>query len=176
MNYNLILKRLDNDLPKFLTLDEIKLYLRVDFQEDDQLLINLAVAACEKAENFTALNLLERFVKQVAFDVCGSEIQLHHAPIMKIESVLDENNLPISSEIWVFNEHDNKIEFLSEQRSSKISIHYISGFTRSNIAQSIKIGLLEYISSLYDGNSVDLDIPFNSIDLYSAYRNKKIWR
>ena len=176
MSYNIVLKRLDNQLPNFLTLNEIKAYLRVDSKEDDAILTSLAIAACEKAENFMSVNLLERSVKQVVFDVFGSKIKLHQHPVIKVENVLDENNEVLPNGTWVFNNNSNNIEFSSEKRSSTMSINYISGFTRSNVSQAIKIGLLEHISSLYDGQSIDQGIPASSVDLYSTFRNRRIWR
>ncbi len=176
MNYNLVLKRLDNQLPEFLTLADIKSYLRIDFQEDDELLRSLAIAVCEKAESFMAINLLERYAKQVVFDVASSEVLLYQTPVIKVEKVLDENNTIMPAESWVFNDRSNTVRFFREKRSAQISIEYVSGFTKNNIAQSIKCGLLEHISYLYDGKSISEGLPASSVDLYSAFRNRKIWR
>lgn len=176
MHYNLILKRLDNKLPNFLDLEEIKKYLRVDFNEDDDVLVSLAIAVCEKAESFMSINLLERSVKQVVSGVFTSSIKLYQEPVIKVENVLIGDNA-ISSQEWIFNLHNNYVDFNSGvQSSSQITIDYISGFTQRNISHAIKIGILEHIEFLYDGHSLNSDIPSSSIALYSVFRNLKVWR
>lgn len=176
MNYKLVLRRSDNSLPSFLTLEDIKSYLRVDFEEDDKLLVNLAIAACEKAENFIGISVLERSVSQVNYDIYDSHIKLYQSPVIKVERVLDERSEMIPDQEWEFNNRDYTIIFKQERRASQISIDYISGFTKNNISQSIKVGLLEHIMFLYDGKSNAQEMPVRSIDLYSLFRNRKVWR
>ena len=175
-NYNIVSRRLENDLPSFLSLRGIKKYLRVDSEQDDNLLRKLAIAVCERAETFIKIDILERSIKQVIYDFAGSKLKLYKQPIVKVHKVLDENNNAISSDLWNLDDDNGYINFNSDLNLSRITVEYGSGFSQHNVSQAIKYGLLEHIAHIYDGKATVQEFPESSIDLYLSFRKCRIWR
>ena len=149
--------------------------MRIDFDEDNRLLRDLAVVACEKAENFLGIHLIQRSMKQVHYDFYGNKVKLLKTPVMLVSQVKGANDKTFSRDEWNFDKDNGTVEFEEEVRGEKIEIHYISGM-KDDTSKSIKYGVLEHIAYLYNGQSQDSGIPDSSLDLYLSLRNCKIWR
>lgn len=175
-NYKIISKRLDNDLPSFLSLKGIKTYLRIDFDKDDSLLTKIAVAVCERAESFIKMNILERSIKQVIYDFTGSRLKLYKQPVIRVSKVLDQNYQAISKGLWSLDDDSDYVFFNNDLSVPSITIEYIAGFTNRTISQAIKYGLLEHIAHIYDGKATAQEFPASSFDLYLSFRKYRMWR
>ena len=175
-NYNILSRRLDTDIPSFLSLKGIKKYLRVDSEKDDDLLSKIAIAACERAESFIKIDILERVIKQVVYDFVGSKLKLHKKPVVKVHRILDDSGNSISSDTWHFDDERGIVIFDNELNLPSITVEYGSGFTQNNVSQAIKYGLLDHIAHIYDGKATVKEFPASSVDLYLSFRKHRIWR
>jgi uncharacterized phiE125 gp8 family phage protein len=69
-----------------LTLAEVKAYRRVDFDDDDALLLSLITAARKHVENFCGISLVTQ-TRETLYDYFPLYIQLDYGPIQSIASV-----------------------------------------------------------------------------------------
>lgn len=165
-------------LVEVLSLDEIKSYLRINSNEDDDLLNNLQIAVRKTAESYTS----KAFVQQeweVVFDDLGSEkIILPITPIISLLSIkyLDKNDNEI-----IINESDYylcKIQSVVTLKGTykKIIVNYIAGYSSdsSNVPSSIKQGMLNHIAFIYDGKGSPDKLPFDTKILYSSFKKIRI--
>lgn len=175
-NYNILSRHLDSDLPSFLSLKGIKKHLRIDSEKDDDLLSKIAIAACERAEIFIKIDILERAIKQVIYDFTDSKLTLYKKPVVKVHRIIDDNGNTMSSDAWHFDDEGGIVIFDNELHLPSITVEYGSGFTQNNVSQAIKYGLLDHIAHIYDGKATVQEFPASSVDLYLSFRKHRIWR
>ena len=170
VNYELISTKLQEIWP----LGEVKNYLRIAHDYDDNLILNLKVAAIEAAEKFTGLSLHSREVN------CNIQkalwnISLKYIPILEVKevSLLDKDNKKITDDFGYIETGNQIIHFKADYVGKDLRIQYIAGFL-DNIPRSIQHGVLMHIASMYEHTENGTNLSSNIKDLYMPYRILKI--
>jgi uncharacterized phiE125 gp8 family phage protein len=160
------------------SLSEVKNYLRIEGNYDDDLIASLTDAAIIAAENFTKLSIISKKLRFTCNIKNQRSFDLKYHPIKEISKIslinneeeieLQDNKYCISS--------DKPILYLSDRFPyDKLIVEYLIGFNKGNIPQSIRHGVLIHIAEMYDrgrqnSNILSLEIK----NLYLPYRQPRI--
>lgn len=139
------------------SLDEMKLHLRVDIDDDDTLITSIILAAREQVETVTQRQLvaatwklyLDEFPCTSSVDVFGGVIRLGHSPVMLVDSIqyVDTNGVTqtLATSVYTVDVNTeparivlayNQVWPATRAQLNAVTITYISGhatpFTRSD--------------------------------------------
>ncbi len=160
-----------------LSLDEAKLYLRIDSQEEDLLINDLIVSARLTAEQWLKRSLINQSWK-LAYDACLPEcVGLPMGPVNSVTSVTvvnrDNTTQAVDASTYYLNAAHDTIVFQSAVIGFRIEIIYATGYgTASAVPRPIKQGMLSHIAAMYDnrGDTEYTILPPQAISLYMPFR------
>lgn len=160
-----------------LTLAETKLYLRVDGNEEDNLIADLISAARDAAEKYLRASLVEQQWKISFDDYAPDTVLLAYGPVVSVESVTvidrDGNAQTYSSGLYSLNAGKDALRFDTMLYSHRIEIVYNTGYGNpSDIPTPIRYGMLAHIAAMHEqrGETVLAAMPKHSIALYAPFR------
>ena len=147
------------------TVEEVKEWLRVEFDAEDSLIKNLTDRAIEMIEQYLNISIIDSTVK---IEATGrEELYLPFQPVVNIVEVVEPKTL-------------DPVEYEEEIYGLRFSFPYsnilVTYDTRGFLDIGLKTAILEVIAKLYENRGDEID--FNSV-LYSntnlqPYRNK-LW-
>jgi len=166
VNYRYSLQETSQPTLLQLTVEEVKIYLRVDNSNDDGLIENLIAVACKLCEQATGLSLINRECS-LYMDSWESEIlSLPSAPIASVNAIKVYSSETVSTIYSTSNYYvDNKNIFsprivlksgsivpLSGIEANGIEIQYTAGFgeTAEAVPALLKQGMLQVAAHLYE--------------------------
>ena len=156
-------------------LSEVKNFLKVEFEEDDNLiknLINTAIFQCEKIIN---KSLLEKTYIYSIYTY-QKKIILPYPTIKtinKIEIITKNNSSVLDTNEYFIDNVSNSIIFKNNIQSVyRIDIEYT---TNSNLIENdLKQALLMHIAQLYENRNGNFTMPNNVLNIYYQHKNIKI--
>lgn len=168
MNYKIISHELlKQEEVNSITIEEIRNYLRVKHEDDDNILKSLLMSSLEMAEKFLRFNLI---VKNFKIKITGrlpKILNLPENPVIKIININDDFRG------YYLSSCKSKIIFTSQILENDSEIIYQSGCEK--IPHSIKEGILRNISLLYDGNqNCEFNIAKDILPLFSLYKKMEL--
>ncbi len=160
------------------SLIEVKNYMRIEGNYDDELISGLIDAAIMAAENFTKLTIITKKIEFVCNIKNQQNFQLKYQPIKEIAKIALTNNsesIELRSDQYYL-DHDRSLLCLNKKLENyQLIVEYIVGYDKINIPASIKHGILMHIAEMYDRerqNATSLSTEIKN--LYLAYRQLKI--
>jgi len=165
-----------------ITLDEAKLYLRIDNTDNDTLVNDLIVAARMIAESWLKVSLISQAWK-LAYDYgIPNSVWLPMGPVNAITSVVvinrDGSTQAADSGSYYLNAAQNALVLDSVQIGFQIQITYAAGYgdDATTIPKPIKQGMLAHIAALYDsrGEAGEMDLPQQTVALYTPFREVRL--
>lgn len=171
IRYEVISKNTD----PILDLDEVKNYLRISHNYDDQLIVNLVQAAVEYAENFTGKMINETHVL-CKISKANSLIVLQHFPIkdlLSVEFLEKGKTKDITNLYGAVSMVESKIKLNPSFRGKDILINYNCGYGK-DLPMILKMTLMKHVCNMYEFNT-DVTEVHNDINRsYASYRKLKI--
>lgn len=156
-------------------LSEVKNFLKVEFEEDDNLiknLINTAIFQCEKIINKSLLEktyIYSIYTYQKKIILPYPTIKI----INKIEIITKNNSSLLDTNEYFIDNVSNSIIFKNNIQSVyRIDIEYT---TNSNLIENdLKQALLMHIAQLYENRNGNFTMPNNVLNIYYQHKNIKI--
>lgn len=174
------LKRVTAPSEEPVTLDEVKLYLRVDQNFDDDLIADLIVAARMSAESWLRQSLVTQSWKLSYADGVSGEIWLPMGPVNSIISIstVDRTGLVTLVDSSAYHLPDGSVlEINNGINAYRVDILYAAGFgAASAVPSPVKRGMLTHIAALYDerGEGGLAGLPEQSMALYMPFRELRL--
>lgn len=159
-----------------LTLREVKHYLRITNDDEDDFISSLIVNAYDAAEQFLCMSLSTKTWKLSIENINKDKILLPMGPVSSIIEVStfdsNGNSSTIPSSNYYINASKDTAVFKQFYLSCKMEIRYISGYTQISeyFPANIKQGILYHIAAMFDIRSNSEALPTNSINLYKSFR------
>ncbi|MCC8399480.1 MAG: head-tail connector protein [Rickettsia endosymbiont of Platyusa sonomae] len=157
---------------------EVKNYMRIEGNYDDDLINSLIDAAIMAAENFTKLAIITRRVEFVCNIKNQQNFQLKYQPIKELVKITLTNNsqsMELQSDQYYL-DHDRTLLCLNKKlENSQLIVEYIVGYDKMHIPASIRHGILMHIAEMYDRerqNATSLSTEIKN--LYLPYRQLRI--
>lgn len=158
-----------------LALDEAKLYLRIDGDEEDALIGQMIAAVREHAEHYLKQSLMTQTWKLTLGDYAPETLKLPMGAVQEIESVVlvDASGAEqvLDAANYMFYVPDELV-FNSTPYASRIIITYVAGYTTAaDVPKSIRYALLSHLAAMYDnrGEAATL-MPKDAIALLTPHR------
>lgn len=156
------------------TLDEVKLYLRIDGADEDNLLSSFIKAARINAESYLRRSLITQTLRmKFPYAICEREA-LWRAPVQQISSVtaydIDDNSTLIDPSRYRL-EDGRDIYSVTEIFAHKLEVEYIAGYGDNppDVPEPLRQGLLAHIANIYERREMAV-IPQTAVSLYNPYR------
>ena len=172
------IEMLKNKPINFITLKEAKQYLRIDNENDDEMLAHMINIAALAAENYLGLKLQETSWKMTIYNHLPISIKFVNKPISKIEQVkFIRNNKEISyllPDQYFLNNSKDMLSFKRLHLAQKTEITYHTGYNETSLPATIKQGMLEHLARLYDFRGSDHGLPLAAKSLYQPYKQMRL--
>jgi len=160
----------------YLTRQEVKDFIRVDYNTDDTIIDMLISGAYGAFEAFTSRSLREYQIEAV-WEQFGASVDLPYAPVISVTTVNyrfeDGTNNDVTS---VWEQVGDKIRVLKPEQvayGNRLVVNYSTGY--DVLPGNLKLGLLKWIASNYEDrqNTADFNVyemPNGSKHLWAEYR------
>ena len=172
MNFNIQL--LESSNINFITLKQVKQYLRVDDDLDNELIEEMIKVALTHAEIYIGRNLKESTWQLSVYDQLPSRINLMYGPVSKLlKFKLYKPNgemIYLTDYHYILNQFAEFIDMRVDISMQKCEIIYNTGYDLLTLPSPIKQGMLEHIAKLYDLRGSEKGLPLSAKSLYQAYR------
>lgn len=160
-----------------LSLQEVKHYLRVDFESDDEMIKKMIAAATSVFERNTSLALINQVWSISYTDLEKFEFELSISPVVKLLEIELINweycrvNIDVSSVILL--PEISTIRFRQFPYAYMLKVKYLAGMSEASeyIPSDIKSVLLTHIAAMYEHRSIMADIPNH---LYQPFRKQRM--
>ena len=160
----------------FISLKFAKQYLRVEHNQDDEMIQNMLEMAIIAAENYIGLVLEDSSFKMTIHDALPNKIKFINAPIIKIDSfkLYKTNNefIELKEDSFTLDHFAEVIILKTSYVIKKAEIIYRAGY--ENIPAPIRQGILEHLAKLYDLRGGDNALPISAKSLYQAYKRVRL--
>jgi uncharacterized phiE125 gp8 family phage protein len=161
------------------SLDEAKLFLKVDNSSDDTLINSMIIAARQSAESYLTKSLISQTRKITFDDYAPSDIALPFGPVTAVVSVTlfsrDGTQNVINGSYYYLTAGNEVLVTDTRLLSHRVEVVYSAGYgVASAVPGAIKQGMLAHIATLYDGRSAALPVPDMALMLYRPYRNVRL--
>lgn len=170
-----IISILTEENSNIIELSEIKNFLRIDFNDDDNLLKELLKSATKQCELYISQSLSKKTYKFSIYSITNNILKLPYPPIISITSVniVDKNNNSIEYTNFTLDPISSSLIFKNlPSNFYRVDMTYKSGY--SEIPNDIKQGLLFHISKMYEDKVDYSPIPKASLSIYRNYKTIKI--
>ena len=158
-----------------LTLDEVKLYLRVDHTDEDSLLSDLITTVREAAEHYLRRSLITQSWQLSYNHYVPSPLSLPMGPVQTIETVKtitrDDVETILANGGYYLAAANEQLVFDTVPDAHVVEIRYITGYgdAASDIPKPIHAGMLSHLAALYANRTLS-QIPADVQGLYNPYR------
>lgn len=158
-------------------LEEIKLFLKVDYEDEDNIILRSFKTALKQCELLIGQSLTEKKYKYSFYNEIKNELQLLYGDVKLIESVKfinkDNEEILINSSAYFLDEVSNKIIFKNKPTNFyRLDIVYIAG--NNVIAEDLKQAILFHTAKIFEDKLGYSPIPKASYNIYKNYKLKKL--
>lgn len=174
------IKRLQQPVSEPLTLDEVKIYLRIDGESENELLNSMITATRELAEKYLSASLINQQWKIAYDETLPETVRLYNGPVNSVESMklIDEagGETVFASSNYYLKADNHYLHFKNIPSARRIEISYNTGYgaTAEDIPEVLKQGLLALIGKVYERKSEIVDISGLSKIFFDFYREIKL--
>jgi uncharacterized phiE125 gp8 family phage protein len=165
---------LEQSKSNFITLKHAKQYLRVENDYDDEIIQEMIDIVAEAAENYLCFQLKESKYKLTLYNQLPSKIKLSYGPVTKIESFKlykhNQESSYLEEQYYILDKFAEQVNINHSHSVRKVEITYHSGYSAELLPKTIKQGMLEHLSKLYDLRGGDQAMPLSAKSLYQAYK------
>lgn len=169
------------------TVDEVKLYARIDGTEEDTLLSSFIIAARKSCEQYLGRALIKQKMALLLNEWPDKVIELPRPPLFSVDSIvtIGEDGTEItydSSNYYVMNQTEpgkliikqssaNPYQIDRSYGGYKITFYAGYGTSASDVPNAIRDGLKAWVTHIYENRTVRMDEPpLESKILLDLYR------
>ncbi len=162
------------------SLSMVKSFLRVENNQDDDLISNLISIATEYAEWYMEKSLMQQKWQISCIGYIPRKIQLIFCPLIQVESVKtvlrNGSEITINKELYYIDMVGSYIEFYSYFNVQRLDIIYEAGYLDANlIPAQIKHGIAHHVAIAYKNREAENNNSLAIVrEIYSPFREVKI--
>ena len=159
-----------------ITLDEAKAFLRITYEEDDQMLLNMISSAALSFQNYTSRALVYQTWEVVFRQLARISVNLPVKPVVSISKIslvaLDGSVVDYSLKNIDLNCEASEIIFNVYPYGYLIKIAYVAGYglSANDIPSDIKTTILNHVAAMYESRSATVNYPYSFYDQFKTMR------
>ena len=162
-------------IKELISLEQIKSYLKIDFDEQDQFLSEVTKTTRQYAEKFLAMNLVKKRYSQINKSNNQRNIMLLKTPVRTVYKVhindMSGKRIELKRGEYIFDGFDNIDIYKPEIFYKSVEIEYEVGYASIDLVPSpIKTGMMIHAASIYDRGDLGDAMPQSTLNLYQPYR------
>lgn len=173
-----------------ITVEEVRLFCRIDTEDEDSLIIDFIKGVRENAELFLGRALINQTIRMVMDYWPGIEVELPQPPLSSITSIetIDEDDTATtysSSNYFAVTEsipgkvvikRGSTSPINTERDSAGYRITYVAGYgaKSTDVPQAIREGLKMWVASAYENRIISVNPPPESKQILNLYKVVKI--
>ena len=158
------------DLP--IQLEDIKLFLKVDYEDEDDIIIRAFKTAIKQCEMMIGQTIIEKTYLYSTYKITKNNIQLLYGPVKNIESVkiLNKNyeEIQLKDKDYFFDNINDKIIFKNNIDFYRIDITYSA--IKTDINDDLKQAILIHTAKIFEDRLGYSSIPQSVINIYKNYK------
>jgi len=160
-----------------ITLDEVKTFLRIDGDSENDSISIMISAARMAAEKYMRNSIISQKWKLSFDEITNCKVSLPYGPVTAIDSV---NLISTSGESTEFSDTNyyltagnRSIYFSQIPNGRRVEIIFSTGMAEdaTTVSALIKQGLLAHIAFMYERKQLDVEPGSTAKSLYNFYRN-----
>ncbi len=160
-----------------IALEDVKSFLKVDFEDDDDFIKRLIKTASSQCETNINKTLVERTYIYSLYELKKNFIILPYQPIKSIEEIklikTDGSSINLNESDYIFDNIGGIINIKSTlDNFYRLDIEYKAGLT--TITDELIQAMLIHIARMYEDRSGYSSIPLTSMNIYKKYREVKL--
>ena len=170
-----ILKILEEDTSLPISLDEIKLFLKVDYNEEDELIKRALKTAIKQCEFLIGQTLIEKKYLYSIYNLNKKYVNLPYGSIKNIVSVkiIDNNNLEKEINNYFVDTVANSIVFSNIfSNFYRLDIIYVA--SAIDISEDLKEAIFLHTLKIFEDKLSYSPIPIFSLNVYKNYKIKRL--
>ncbi len=157
------------------TLEEAKLFLRVEHNDEDAMITGLIVAAREAAEGYMKRSLVTQTLSVAFDDYAPMQFVLPRGKVQSVESVkfIDKagDETLLTSGQYYLTAGNRALVFVVTPLSHQIEIVYLAGFGDADaVPNAIKQGMKAHVAYMYENRMNGSKIHGESRGYYAPFR------
>lgn len=158
-------------------LTTIKKFLKVDFDNDDELITKMIKTATNQCETHINKTLVEKTYIYSLYELKNNSVILPYSPIKSINEINTNNinnvaTILLSSD-YILDSVGGILNFINKPENFyRLDIEYTAGLTTIN--DELIQALLMHIARMYEDRSGYSPIPTNSLNIYKKYKQIKL--
>lgn len=164
-----------SDLP--IELDDIKLFLKVDYDDEDDIITRSFKTAIKQCELLIGQSIIDKTYKYSFYNEIKQSVNLLYGPVDSVESIkyINTNNeeTTINSDSYFLDSIDNKIYFNNKPTGFyRLDITYKT--KNDNIAEDLKQAILFHTAKIFEDKLGYSQVPKASYNIYKNYKMKRL--
>ena len=164
-----------NNLP--IDFEIVKLFLKVDYEDEDDLILRSLKTAIKQCELNIGKTLIKKKYQYSFYKEIQNEIKLLYGQIINIESIKiitnDNKEIIISNNQYIFDNISDKIVFKNKP-SNFYRIDIIYNACEENISDDLKQAILFHTTKIFEDKLGYSPIPRASYNIYKQYKTKRL--
>ncbi|WP_339048324.1 head-tail connector protein [Candidatus Mesenet endosymbiont of Phosphuga atrata] len=162
------------------SLSMIKSFLRVENDQDDDLILNLISIATEYAEWYMERSLMKQKWQISCIGYIPRKIQLIFGPLIAVESVKivlrNDSEIVVDQDLYYIDVVGSYIEFYSHFNIRRLDITYEAGHLNADlIPAQIKHGIAHHVAIAYKNREAENSNSLSIVrEIYSPFREVKV--
>ena len=158
-------------------LEFVKNFLKVDFEDDDELISNMIKTAIKQCETNINKSLVQKTFTYSLYEVKYTSLTLPYPPTISITSVKiidsQQNTTTLENTEYFLDNIGNILNFKNKPNNFyRIDIEYQAGLEKIN--DELIQALLMHIARMYEDRSGYSPIPLNSLNIYKKYKQIRL--
>ncbi len=159
-----------------LNLEEAKNYLKIDFADDDKLLVKMISAATQKFENYTSRVLIAQTWQVTYRQLARVSVTLPIKPVIRLKGIqlvsFDGQTTEYDLEHTELDARISELYFHTFPYGYLVKVQYLAGYGYSaeEVPDDIKASLLNHVGYLYENRSLAANYPLSTYDEFKLMR------
>lgn len=173
-----IIKILEESSNLPIDIENIKLFLKIDYDDEDDIILRSFRTAIKQCELLIGQSLIEKkYQYSIYNEIKNNIVQLLYGPIKNIYSInfINKNNdiILIDKNTYFFDEINNKIVFKTKP-SNYYRLDIVYDALNENITDDLKQAILFHTAKIFEDKLGYSPIPKASYNIYKNYKLKKL--
>lgn len=172
-----IIKILEESNELSINLEDIKLFLKIDYDDENELIIRSFKTAIKQCELSIGQSLIDKKYQYSFYNHIKNNLQLIYGPVKTIESIkiLDINNKEtiIDNEKYILDSVSDRIIFKNTPTNFyRLDIFYSAG--QNTITEDLKQAILFHTAKIFEDKLGYSPIPKASYNIYRHYKTTRL--
>lgn len=163
-----------------ISLSQVRLFLRIEHNEEDTLLGMFITSAREAAETALGRSLITQSQRLYVPCVKSTLIALPRGPVQSIQTVAveqeDGSTVTLDSDTYRLHTGRGLLQLNSPVRIGTLAVTYVAGYgdTAEEVPSIIRQGMLNHVAAFYESRETQLPMPESVRAFYQPYQEVRL--